>query len=39
MDFASESARFSKQNIIAQAGSYALTQANTKQQAVLQLLS
>ncbi|NOQ31289.1 MAG: hypothetical protein GQ570_09220 [Helicobacteraceae bacterium] len=38
IDFATESAKFSKQNIIAQAGSYALTQANTKQQAVLQLL-
>ncbi|KGI55515.1 flagellin, partial [Campylobacter sp. MIT 97-5078] len=38
VDFASESANFSKQNILAQSGSYALAQANQSQQYVLQLL-
>jgi flagellin len=38
VDFAEESANFSKMNIIAQAGSYALTQANQTQQSVLRLL-
>ena len=38
VDYASESANFNKQNIIAQAGTYALSQANTIQQNVLRLL-
>jgi len=38
VDFGSESANFSKQNILAQSGSYALTQANAVQQNVLRLL-
>ncbi len=38
VDYASESANFNKQNIIAQAGSYAITQANAIQQNVLRLL-
>eukprot|EP00792_Barthelona_sp_PAP020_P007566 TRINITY_DN3152_c4_g2_i1.p1 TRINITY_DN3152_c4_g2~~TRINITY_DN3152_c4_g2_i1.p1 ORF type:complete len:494 (-),score=104.98 TRINITY_DN3152_c4_g2_i1:351-1832(-) len=38
VDYASESANFNKQNIIAQAGSYAISQANTVQQNVLRLL-
>lgn len=38
VDYASESANFNKQNIIAQAGSYALSQANATQQNVLRLL-
>ena len=38
VDFASESANFSKHNILAQSGSYALAQANASQQHVLQLL-
>ena len=38
VDFAAESATFSKYNILAQSGSYALAQANTSQQYVLQLL-
>ena len=38
VDYASESANFNKQNIIAQAGSYAISQANTVQQNVLKLL-
>ena len=37
-DFAAESATFSKYNILAQSGSYALAQANTAQQYVLRLL-
>ncbi len=38
VDYASESANYNKQNIIAQAGSYAISQANTMQQTVLRLL-
>jgi len=38
VDYANESANFNKQNIIAQAGTYALSQANTIQQNVLKLL-
>ncbi|TQR31859.1 flagellin [Campylobacter sp. MIT 99-7217] len=38
VDFASESANFSKQNILSQSGSYALAQANQVQQNVLRLL-
>ena len=38
VDYASESANFNKQNIIAQAGTYALSQANAIQQNVLRLL-
>ena len=38
VDFAEESANFSKYNILAQRGSYAMAQANTSQQYVLQLL-
>jgi flagellin len=38
VDFASESANFSKFNILAQAGSYAMSQANAVQQNVLRLL-
>jgi flagellin len=38
VDFASESANFSKFNILAQAGSYAMSQANAVQQNVLKLL-
>ncbi len=38
VDFAAESATFSKYNILAQSGSYALAQANASQQYVLQLL-
>lgn len=38
VDYATESANFNKQNIIAQAGAYALTQANSLQQNVLRLL-
>lgn len=38
VDYATESANFSKQNIIAQAGAYALSQANASQQNVLRLL-
>ncbi|MCX2683899.1 flagellin, partial [Campylobacter sp. MIT 21-1684] len=37
-DFATESANFSKANIIAQSGTYALSQANAAQQNVLRLL-
>lgn len=37
-DFANESANFSKANIIAQSGTYALSQANATQQNVLRLL-
>ncbi|WP_044419414.1 flagellin [Halarcobacter anaerophilus] len=38
VDYAEESANFNKQNIIAQAGSYAISQANNVQQNVLKLL-
>jgi flagellin len=38
VDFASESAKFSKQNILAQSGTYAMSQANAVQQNVLRLL-
>jgi flagellin len=38
VDFAAESANFSKYNILAQSGSYALSQANSVQQNVLKLL-
>jgi len=38
VDFASESANFAKQNILAQSGSYAMAQANAVQQNVLSLL-
>ena len=38
VDFASESADFSKFNILAQSGSYAMAQANAVQQNVLRLL-
>jgi len=38
VDYAAESANFNKQNIIAQAGTYAMSQANQVQQNVLKLL-
>ena len=38
VDFASESANFSKNNILAQSGSYAMSQANAIQQNVMRLL-
>lgn len=38
VDFAAESANFSKYNILAQSGSYAMSQANAIQQNVLRLL-
>ncbi|HEG0613947.1 TPA: flagellin [Campylobacter coli] len=38
VDFASESANYSKANILAQSGSYAMAQANAAQQNVLRLL-
>ena len=38
VDYAQESANFNKQNIISQAGSYAISQANAVQQNVLRLL-
>lgn len=38
VDFASESANFSKYNILAQSGAYAMSQANSVQQNVLRLL-
>ena len=38
VDYAKESANFNKQNIISQAGSYAISQANSVQQNVLRLL-
>ena len=38
VDFAQESATFNKNNILAQSGSYALSQANSVQQNVLKLL-
>lgn len=39
VDFAEESATFSKYNILAQSGSYAMSQANAVQQNILRLLS
>ena len=38
VDYAAESANFNKQNIISQAGAYAISQANAVQQNVLKLL-
>ena len=38
VDYAEESANFNKQNIIAQAGTYAMSQANAMQQNVMRLL-
>ncbi len=38
VDYAAESANFNKQNIIAQAGTYAMSQANAAQQNVMRLL-
>ena len=38
VDYAAESANFNKQNIIAQAGTYAMSQANAVQQNVMRLL-
>lgn len=38
VDYAAESANFNKQNIIAQAGTFALSQANNVQQNILKLL-
>jgi flagellin len=38
VDYAAESSNFNKQNIVAQAGSYAISQANATQQNVLRLL-
>lgn len=38
VDFAAESANFAKRNILAQSGSYAMSQANAIQQNVLRLL-
>ncbi len=38
VDFAKESANFNKQNILAQSGTYAMSQANAVQQNVLKLL-
>jgi len=38
VDYAAESANFNKQNIIAQAGTYAISQANQVQQNILRLL-
>ncbi|WP_419671182.1 flagellin [Aliarcobacter butzleri] len=38
VDYAQESANFNKLNIISQAGSYAISQANAVQQNVLKLL-
>lgn len=38
VDYAQESANYNKQNIIAQAGTYAISQANSAQQNVLRLL-
>jgi len=38
VDYAQESANFNKQNIISQAGSYAISQANNVQQNILRLL-
>ncbi|MFT2643494.1 flagellin, partial [Helicobacter pylori] len=39
VDFAEESANFNKNNILAQSGSYAMSQANTVQQNILRLLT
>ena len=39
VDFAAESSEFSKLNILAQSGSYALSQANAIQQNILRLLN
>ena len=39
VDFAAESAEFSKLNILTQSGSYAMSQANTVQQNILRLLN
>jgi flagellin len=38
VDYAQESANFNKQNIVAQAGTYAMSQSNAIQQNVLRLL-
>jgi flagellin len=38
VDYAQESATFNKNNIIAQAGTYAMSQANALQQNVMKLL-
>jgi flagellin len=38
VDFAAESANFSKANILAQSGTYAMSQANAVQKNVLRLL-
>jgi flagellin len=38
VDFAAESANFQKNNLLSQAGSYVMGQANTQQQGVMQLL-
>ena len=38
VDFADESATFNKHNLLAQSGSYALSQANQVQQNVMKLL-
>ena len=38
VDFAAESANFNKRNLLAQSGSYAMTQANAVQQNVMRLL-
>jgi flagellin len=38
VDFAAESANFSKHNLLAQSGSYAMSQANNVQQNVMKLL-
>jgi flagellin len=38
VDYAKESAEFNKQNIIAQAGTYAMSQSNAMQQNVMKLL-
>jgi flagellin len=38
VDFASESANFKKYNLLAQSGSYAMSQANAVQQNVMKLL-
>ena len=38
VDFAAESANFQKHNLLAQSGSYAMSQANQTQQSVMSLL-
>ena len=38
VDYAAESANFNKQNIVAQAGTFAISQANNVQQNILRLL-